>query len=158
MDSWRVVQVGDWGTHPGASGKHTTPIAVIKGVGSMPLYVAAEVTDGHSSLILKLRVNELTGEWGVVALQLRDELHGEELTGKFLRTLPIAKLCNEATPMIYERFNYGDLFGAGQIKGLPDVPPEVIEQWPNGDKDLVFKWVSTIYEGALAANLPPQKP
>ncbi|MGP5496818.1 hypothetical protein [Corynebacterium flavescens] len=157
MGEWRTKQVGDWGLHPGGDKRSSVPLASVGKVGSMPLYAAAEVTDGETSLILKLRVNESSGEWEAVAIVLRDEGEDSPLTGKLLRTLPIAKLCREATPMLYRHFKHGDLFGTGQIKAIPEVPLDVIEQWPKGDKHLVFQWVTTVYDAALSVGAPPTR-
>lgn len=41
--------------------------------------------------------------------------------------------------------------------GVPDVPAEVREAWPNGDRDLVYKWVDLVYTAALMLRKPPTK-
>lgn len=43
------------------------------------------------------------------------------------------------------------------VEPVPEVPENVREAWPKGDRSLVYEWVNRVYVAALANGLPPTK-
>lgn len=94
----------------------------------------------------------------VEGIQLKSE--GGGLQSADLRDIPLRELISKylvsrvVLPHDVQQLPIED---RAKLSGVPDVPREVREAWPNGDRDLIYRWVDLIYNSAIAHGKPPTK-
>lgn len=117
---------------------------------------------GRATHTVELRRNgeQFPVHYIVEGVQVGEEEHG--LLSADLRDIPLRELVGD--------YLFRHVFIPDEMQQLPpdkrvalmsgtvpDVPVEVRDAWPNGDRDLVYSYVNLIYTAALNAGRPPTK-
>lgn len=106
---------------------------------------------------------ERTPDSGPTYARITDvQVHTDEvgLTSGDLRDIPLGEMATHMLTSYIVAAEGALQLSLGEMleqRGVPDVPAEVREAWPHGDRDLVYKWVDLVYTAALMLGKPPTK-